>query len=462
MYLFTSIFAALALAGAALAGQISVFTGPTCVGAATGIESALICNNCYTFNQGVSYSLRGTGTTYNGGFPDDSICTELLSGSVKNETRAVNEAMIWACCQSCLIAVQIGEDRLRVKGTSRRRGAGREVEEREEGSTRTGGGVIAYSAKGGEDGDVADGEGAGAGRVTGRWRAPLAPKYAGWRSQEDQDGEGAEEGGGGGEGEDRRSVRGEQGRAREAWRVREERGRKEFDPRDPRAPSNRLYRLSQRSEVEVEVEAHPRSPRSRSPERARHSAPFAARLSHRSSPSPSHLPASTRGRGRALQPPRVDLAGNNAPYPYPYRARRPPVPIEEISGSSKRSRIALQVDAGASGCRKRGQRQVGAAGAPSHVTAHVTAHLSFHSTDLLAPVVSAGKRTGRESSPCPTYLLQRMAGCWKISALNFSSTSALCVPLCDRSVHRRKERTFVLWSSEKILYPCVLYGRRNG
>ncbi|KAJ6499501.1 hypothetical protein DFH09DRAFT_1289962 [Mycena vulgaris] len=72
MYLFTSILGALALAGAALAQdpgatQISFFTGPTCAGAATGIERGFLCNNCYTFDQAWG------ALNMDSGFPDDSI-----------------------------------------------------------------------------------------------------------------------------------------------------------------------------------------------------------------------------------------------------------------------------------------------------------------------------------------------------------------------------------------------------
>ncbi|KAJ6533884.1 hypothetical protein DFH09DRAFT_1406082 [Mycena vulgaris] len=147
MHLSTSILGALALAGAALASQISVFTGPTCDGAPTGIESGIFCNNCYTLNQAY-------GAVQMDAFPEDSICQalafiealdaleevvgsnlssrsvtaipgssiEVLSNYVENETCTVNEAVIWACWESCLlIAVQIGEDRPRTRAVDRER-----------------------------------------------------------------------------------------------------------------------------------------------------------------------------------------------------------------------------------------------------------------------------------------------------------------------------------------------------
>ncbi|KAJ7221613.1 hypothetical protein GGX14DRAFT_388752 [Mycena pura] len=51
MNLLTSLFAALALAGAALAqsgATLTVYAGPDCSSAVTGVEFGLTCNNCYS------------------------------------------------------------------------------------------------------------------------------------------------------------------------------------------------------------------------------------------------------------------------------------------------------------------------------------------------------------------------------------------------------------------------------
>ncbi|KAJ7362608.1 hypothetical protein DFH08DRAFT_930870 [Mycena albidolilacea] len=69
MQLFTSILGALALAGAALAqggATISVYPTTGCGGDPGGIESGLVCNNCYPFNP-------AWGSVSMSGFSDDWI-----------------------------------------------------------------------------------------------------------------------------------------------------------------------------------------------------------------------------------------------------------------------------------------------------------------------------------------------------------------------------------------------------
>ncbi|KAF7328357.1 hypothetical protein MVEN_02551200 [Mycena venus] len=73
MHLSTSILCALALAGPALAAQISFFKENSCNGAPGAIEDGLVCNNCYHFDQAWG------AINMNSGFPDDWIWYEFSS-----------------------------------------------------------------------------------------------------------------------------------------------------------------------------------------------------------------------------------------------------------------------------------------------------------------------------------------------------------------------------------------------